>query len=73
MKRKKRGINTVVVVVILIALVVIGVASTLIMSIPRAIIDKYYGKTSHTEAVIIIGTQILDTRAALSGDGPSSS
>ena len=75
MKRKKRGINPVVVVVILIALVaVIGVASTLIIRrIPtkkQMNLTEYYGETSDTEAVIIIGTQILDARAALSGDQP---
>ena len=75
MKRKKRGINPVVVVVILIALVaVIGVASTLIIRrIPtkkQMNLTEYYGETSDTEAVIIIGTQILDARAAMSGDQP---
>lgn len=75
MKRKKRGINPVVVVVILVALVaVIGVASTLIIRrIPtkkQMNLTEYYGETSDTEAVIIIGTQILDARAALSGDQP---
>ena len=75
MKRKKRGINPVVVVVILIALVaVIGVASTLIIRrIPtkkQMNLTEYYGETSDTEAVIIIGTQILDARAAMSEDQP---
>ena len=75
MKRKKRGINPVVVVVILVALVaVIGVASTLIIRrIPtkkQMNLTEYYGETSDTEAVIIIGTQILDARAAMSGDQP---
>ena len=75
MKNKKRGINPVVVVVILIVLVaVIGVASTLIIRrIPtkkQMDLTEYYGETSDTEAVIIIGTQILDARAAMSGDQP---
>ena len=75
MKNKKRGINPVVVVIILIALVaVIGVASTLIIRrIPtkkQMDLTEYYGETSDTEAVIIIGTQILDVRAAMSGDQP---
>ncbi len=63
----KRRINPVVVVCILIAAVtLIGIVTTLIMRrIPtrkQMDLTEYYGQTDDSEAVIIVGTQILEQK-----------
>ena len=69
----KRRINPVVIVGVLIAVVaLIGIITTLIMRrIPtrkQMDLTEYYGQTDDSEAVIIIGTQILEERAVMSGE-----
>ena len=71
----KKRINPVVVVCILIAIVtVLGVVTTLILrQIPtrkKMDLTEYYGQTGDSEAVLIVGTQILEQRAVMSGDQP---
>ena len=71
----KKKINPIIVVGLLIVVVaVIGVATTLIMRhIPtrkQMDLTEYYGQTGESEAVVIIGTQILEERAAMSGEQP---
>lgn len=71
----KKKINSIIVVGLLIIVVaVIGVATTLIMRhIPtrkQMDLTEYYGQTGESEAVVIIGTQILEERAAMSGEQP---
>ena len=71
----KKKINPVVVVCILIAVVaLIGLATTMIMRrVPtrkQMDLTEYYGQTGDSEAVIIVGTQILEQRAVMSGDQP---
>ena len=71
----KRRINPVVVVCILIAAVtLIGIVTTLIMRrIPtrkQMDLTEYYGQTDDSEAVIIVGTQILEQKAVMSGEQP---
>ena len=71
----KKKINSIIVVGLLIIVVaVIGVATTLIMRhIPtrkQMNLTEYYGQTGESEAVVIIGTQILEERAAMSGEQP---
>ncbi len=71
----KRKINPVIVVCLLIAVVaVLGIATTLIMRhIPtkkQMDLTEYYGQTEDGEGVIIIGTEILEQRAAMSGGEP---
>ena len=71
----KKKINSIIVVGLLIIVVaVIGVATTLIMRhIPtrkQMDLTEYYGQTGEAEAVVIIGTQILEERAAMSGEQP---
>ena len=71
----KKKINSIIVVGLLIVVVaVIGVATTLIMRhIPtrkQMDLTEYYGQTGESEAVVIIGTQILEERAAMSGEQP---
>ena len=71
----KRRINPVVIVGVLIAVVaLIGIITTLIMRrIPtrkQMDLTEYYGQTDDSEAVIIIGTQILEERAVMSGEQP---
>ena len=63
----KRRINPVVVVCMLIAAVtLIGIVTTLIMRrIPtrkQMDLTEYYGQTDDSEAVIIVGTQILEQK-----------
>ena len=71
----KKRINPVVVVCILIAIVaVLGFVTTLILrQIPtrkKMDLTEYYGQTGDSEAVLIVGTQILEQRAVMSGDQP---
>ena len=71
----KRRINPVVVVCMLIAAVtLIGIVTTLIMRrIPtrkQMDLTEYYGQTDDSEAVIIVGTQILEQKAVMSGEQP---
>ena len=71
----KRKINPVIVVCLLVAVVaVLGIATTLIMRhIPtkkQMDLTEYYGQTEDGEGVIIIGTEILEQRAAMSGGEP---
>ena len=71
----KRKINPVIVVCFLVAVVaVLGIATTLIMRhIPtkkQMDLTEYYGQTEDGEGVIIIGTEILEQRAAMSGGEP---
>ena len=74
-RRRRRRINPVIIVGLLIAAVaVIGIVTTLIMRrIPtkkQMDLTEYYGQTGESEAVIIIGTQILEEKAAMSGEQP---
>ena len=71
----KKRINPVVVVCLLIAAVtLIGIVTTLIMRrIPtrkQMDLTEYYGQTDDSEAVIIVGTQILEQKAVMSGEQP---
>lgn len=71
----KRRINPVVIVGVLIAVVALtGIITTLIMRrIPtrkQMDLTEYYGQTDDSEAVIIIGTQILEERAVMSEEQP---
>ena len=71
----KRRINPVVGVCLLIAAVtLIGIVTTLIMRrIPtrkQMDLTEYYGQTDDSEAVIIVGTQILEQKAVMSGEQP---
>ena len=71
----KKKINPVIVVVLLIvAVTVIGTVTTLIMrKIPtkkQMDLTEYYGQTADSEAVIIIGTEILETRAVMADGNP---
>lgn len=71
----KKKINPVIVVVLLIvAVAVIGTVTTLIMrKIPtkkQMDLTEYYGQTADSEAVIIIGTEILETRAVMADGNP---
>ena len=71
----KKRINPVVVVCILIAIVaVLGFVTTLILrQVPtrkKMDLTEYYGQTDDSEAVLIVGTQILEQKAVMSGDQP---
>ena len=71
----KKKINPVIVVVLLIVTVaVIGTITTLVMrKIPtkkQMDLTEYYGQTADSEAVIIIGTEILEPRAAMADGKP---
>ena len=71
----KKKINPVIVVVLLIvAVTVIGTITTLIMrKIPtkkQMDLTEYYGQTADSDAVIIIGTEILESRAVMADGKP---
>ena len=56
------------------AVTLIGIVTTLIMRrIPtrkQMDLTEYYGQTDDSEAVIIVGTQILEQKAVMSGEQP---
>lgn len=70
MKKRRRGNPAAVVCLLIVLVAVIGAATTLIMRrIPtkrQMNLTEYYGQTGDDEAVIILGTQILEARAAMS-------